>query len=84
MKLNLTTLLLFAVLGVFLLLAAIFGARTYLLGAELRKKNYEVVFANNRHALVQQLVNDCGEYGKQHPAIIPIVESLIGKPPAAK
>ena len=84
MKLNLTTLLWFTVLGVFLLLAGIFGVRTYMLGSNLRKLNYETVFANNRHALVQQLINDCGDYSKQHPAINPIMEALVGKPPAAK
>ena len=83
MKVNLTTGL-FAVLGVGLLLAGVFFLQTYFLGAELRKQNGEVAFVNNRHALAQQLVNDCGEYSKQHPEINPILESLVGKKPAAK
>ena len=81
MKLNLTTRLLFSVLGVGLLLAGIFFLQTYFLGAELRRKNGEMVFANERHAIAQQLVNDCGDYSKQHPAMTPILESLVGKRP---
>ncbi|MSU57526.1 MAG: hypothetical protein EXS35_05000 [Pedosphaera sp.] len=81
---NSKTLMLFAVLAVCLLLAGMFCVQTYFLSGEARSLNGQVSAINGWRGLVQQLVVDCAEYSKQHPAIDPILEPITGKRPAAK
>lgn len=79
MKSGTTNTVLTLVLAVLLLGDVLFALQTILRTREFRSMTARVNFARTSLIQEQALFTECQEYGKTHPAIKPILESVLPK-----
>ena len=82
MKSNASNTILTGLLGINLVLSAVFCFRAVTATRDSRRLNFEVRMVQFEQARFQQLAAECGAYRDKNPAISPLLESL-GMPKAA-
>jgi hypothetical protein len=83
MKSNLSNTILTALLGISLVLSAIFGFRAVMATRDSRRLSHEARTIQFEQARFQSLAAECLAYSDKNPAITPILESVKLKQPAA-
>ena len=81
MKSNASNTILTGLLGINLVLSAVFCFRAVTATRDLRRLSFETRAIQFEQSRFQQMANECNAYSEKNPAIIPLLESVKFNPP---
>ncbi|HTX22431.1 MAG TPA: hypothetical protein VMD27_11340 [Candidatus Aquilonibacter sp.] len=84
MKCDTTNAVLTFVLGVLVVLGALFAVRTIMRTREFRAVQEQAIVDQANMATLRMLFGEASEYAKTHPAITPILQAVTAKPTATR